>query len=291
MPLPQRSNSIDLSALLLRQSSIFEPTEKEACLAASVEESFEAAFDCGYTSEGEGLVDPMAEIADTVVPQTTTGLDDASGVWPQPQQQQQPQLLLPEPAVPVTLPLCFYPTDYTLSSPIASPLAVVPTSGKRRASRALRHASPAPSSWSEAESSGADSAFTEEHEPEALSDDEYVPSPRSRAAAGRSTTSSSSSRRQTAPSAVRQFSPRMAPFNWPEDVLSLDTKELNQYIKMHALSASQVRDLKTTRRRLKNRQYARVSRDRKARLHTTDTATTDGSEHDFSAATTPVFFQ
>ena len=59
---------------------------------------------------------------------------------------------------------------------------------------------------------------------------------------------------------------RCVPTEWPDDVLELDTKELNLYIKRHGLSPAQARDLKTTRRRLKNRQYARVSRDRKHRL-------------------------
>lgn len=51
--------------------------------------------------------------------------------------------------------------------------------------------------------------------------------------------------------------------SWSNDVLDLSTRELNQFLKTAGLSAEEAAELKAERRRRKNRQYARNSRQRK----------------------------
>ena len=51
--------------------------------------------------------------------------------------------------------------------------------------------------------------------------------------------------------------------DWPEEILNLKTRELNDYIKKNNLSKSQILSLKQTRRRRLNRIYSRTTRENK----------------------------
>lgn len=53
------------------------------------------------------------------------------------------------------------------------------------------------------------------------------------------------------------------PEGWCNSLLAMSTKELNRYFKSKKLSAGKIAELKTARRRIKNRSYTRDSRSRK----------------------------
>lgn len=53
------------------------------------------------------------------------------------------------------------------------------------------------------------------------------------------------------------------PKGWSDDLLNMSTKELNQFFKSQNLSQDKIAELKTCRRRIKNRTYTRDSRSRK----------------------------
>jgi hypothetical protein len=50
---------------------------------------------------------------------------------------------------------------------------------------------------------------------------------------------------------------------WPINILHLNTRELNNYIKKKKLTRTEIQQLKIERRRLFNRIYARNSREKK----------------------------
>jgi hypothetical protein len=57
---------------------------------------------------------------------------------------------------------------------------------------------------------------------------------------------------------------------WPEEVLSLKTREINMYIKNNKLTDTDIISLKKNRRRRLNRMYARRSRENKTKIYEDD---------------------
>lgn len=60
----------------------------------------------------------------------------------------------------------------------------------------------------------------------------------------------------------KRTKPRL-PCPWPEILLDMNTKDLNQFIKAKNLTPEVINDIKLCRRRKKNRHYATTSRIRK----------------------------
>eukprot|EP00040_Diaphanoeca_grandis_P035693 m.225091 g.225091 ORF g.225091 m.225091 type:complete len:253 (-) comp33451_c0_seq2:445-1203(-) len=64
----------------------------------------------------------------------------------------------------------------------------------------------------------------------------------------------------------RRSNQRLSPLpkNWSEELLRMPTKELNLYLKQQHFTSGEIAELKTCRRRIKNRGYTRQSRQRKS---------------------------
>lgn len=65
------------------------------------------------------------------------------------------------------------------------------------------------------------------------------------------------------PSNAAEIAPEEDLMGWPREVLNFGTRELNSYIKDNNLNDDQVEELKSLRRRLKNRVYASTARSKR----------------------------
>ena len=83
-----------------------------------------------------------------------------------------------------------------------------------------------------------------------------------------------------APGIRRRRSKKRAPIpdTWDESLLTMSTKELNLHLKGQNIPAKMVAEIKTCRRRIKNREYTRQSRSRKAAAIGTNLPTMPGTE-------------
>ena len=83
--------------------------------------------------------------------------------------------------------------------------------------------------------------------------------------AHRRNASSSSTSSSSSEAGKRRSTHRLSPLpkHWSEELLRMPTKELNQYLKLQNYTSEEICQLKTCRRRIKNRGYTRQSRQRK----------------------------
>jgi len=87
-----------------------------------------------------------------------------------------------------------------------------------------------------------------------------------------SCSSSLARRSSSSPSSRKHASHRLSPLpkNWSEELLKMPTKELNAYLRQQHFAADEIAELKTCRRRIKNRGYTRQSRQRKVSVPDSD---------------------